>query len=54
VAIIGSRKNLESFLIQNQFNSGNYDFNLVDGLIRDTNQSSSSAEESLNEQIKSF
>ncbi len=54
VSIITSRKSLESFLMQNQFNPGNYELNRVDGLIRDTNQNNSAAEEGLNEQIKSF
>lgn len=54
VAIITSRNNLESFLIQNRFNPGNYEMNRIDNLIRDTNQNNLTAEEGLNEQVKSF
>ncbi|MEN6623479.1 MAG: hypothetical protein ABFD50_18280, partial [Smithella sp.] len=54
VAIINSRQSLESFLIQNQFNPVNYELNRVEGFIRDTNQNNFTAEEGLNEQVKSF
>jgi hypothetical protein len=54
VALISSRKDLDSFLQENQFSSQNYELNRVDRLIKDTAQSNALAEEGLNEQVKSF
>ncbi len=54
VCIISSRKDLEAFLVQNQFDPKNYELNRVDNLIRDTKQNNIIAEEGLNEQVKSF
>jgi hypothetical protein len=54
VAVISSRKDLESFMMQNQFNPANYELNRVNNIIRDTNQNNIAAEDSLNEQVKSF
>lgn len=54
VAIITSRKDLEVFMIQNQFNPRNYELNHIDNIIRDTTQNNFIAQESLNEQVKSF
>jgi hypothetical protein len=54
VAIITSRKNLDSFLTQNQFLSKNYELDRFDNLIKDTIQSNAAAEESLKEQINTF
>lgn len=54
VAIITSRKDLEAFMMQNRFNPRNYELNHIDNIIRDTTQSNFIAQESLNEQVKSF
>jgi hypothetical protein len=54
VAIITSRNNLDAFLTQNQLLAKDYDLNRFDSLIKDTAQSNAAAEESLNEQIKTF
>ena len=54
VAIITSRKNLDAFLTQNQLLAKNYDLSRFDSLIIDTAQSNAAADESLNEQIKTF
>ncbi|PKN67782.1 MAG: hypothetical protein CVU54_16485 [Deltaproteobacteria bacterium HGW-Deltaproteobacteria-12] len=54
VAIISSRKDLETFMMQNQFNPANYELNRANNLIRDTNQNNIAAEDGLNEQVKSF
>ncbi|MEN6374316.1 MAG: hypothetical protein ABFD75_05955 [Smithella sp.] len=54
VAILSSRKDLDTFLTQNQFNPKNYELQRVDNIIRDTNQNNFSAQESLNDQVKSF
>ncbi len=54
VAILSSRKDLDTFLTQNQFNPKNYELQRVDNIIRDTNQNNLTAQESLNEQVKSF
>ena len=54
VAIITSRNNLDSFLTENQLLAKNYDLSRFDSLIKDTAQSNAAAEESLNEQIKTF
>ena len=54
VAILSSRKDLETFLTQNQFNPNNYELQRVDNIIRDTNQNNFTAQEGLNEQVKSF
>jgi hypothetical protein len=54
VAIVKSRKDLDSFMTQNLYDSKKYELNRMDRLINDTNQSNSVAEEGLNEQVKSF
>ena len=54
VTIVKSRKDLDAFMTQNLFVPANYEMNLIDRLIKDTNQSNSVAEEGLNEQVKSF
>ena len=53
-AIIKSRKDLDSFLIANQFSPGNYELDRADKIITNTNQNNASAEEGLNEQVKTF
>jgi hypothetical protein len=54
VAVINSRKDLDAFLIQNQYSPKNYELGLVDRLIKDTNQINAIADEGLSEQVKSF
>jgi hypothetical protein len=54
VAVISSRKDLETFMLQNHFNPVSYELNKVNNLIRDTNQNNVAAEDGLNEQVKSF
>ena len=54
VAIVKSRKDLDTFMTQNLYAPKNYELNRIDRLINDTNQSNSVAEEGLNEQVKSF
>jgi hypothetical protein len=54
VAIVKSRKDLDSFLTQNLYPPKNYELSRIDRLINDTNQSNNVAEEGLNEQVKSF
>jgi len=54
VAIITSKKDLESFLAQNQQSARDLDVGRVEAMIRETAQNNGIAEENLNEQIKSF
>ena len=54
VAVIQSRKDLEAFLTSNQYSSGNYDLDRANKIIANTVQSNAVAEESLNEQVKTF
>ncbi|NTW77839.1 MAG: hypothetical protein HGB33_08755, partial [Syntrophaceae bacterium] len=54
VAIVTSHKDLEAFLTQNQFNPANHELQRVDSIIRDTSQNNFTAQEGLNEQVKSF
>jgi hypothetical protein len=52
--IIKSRKDLDSFLISNQFSPGNYELDRADKIITSTSQNNAAAEEGLNEQVKTF
>ncbi|MCK7506861.1 MAG: hypothetical protein MZV70_24235 [Desulfobacterales bacterium] len=53
-AIIKSRKDLDSFMIANHFSPGNYELDRADKIITNTSQNNASAEEGLNEQVKTF
>jgi len=54
VAIVKSRKDLETFMTQSQYSPQNYELDRIDRIIRETNQNNRVAEEGLNEQVKSF
>ncbi|MGV8056808.1 MAG: hypothetical protein AB2L12_02055 [Smithellaceae bacterium] len=54
VAVVNSRKDLEAFITRNQYAPNNYELSRIDSLIKDTTQSNATAEEGLNEQVKSF
>lgn len=53
-AVIQSRKDLEAFLTGNQYSPGNYDLDRANKVIANTIQGNAAAEESLNEQVKTF
>ncbi len=53
-AVIQSRKDLEAFLTGNQYAAGNYDLDRANKIIANTVQGNAAAEESLNEQVKTF
>jgi hypothetical protein len=54
VAIVKSRKDLDTFMTQNLYPSKNYELDRIDRIISETNQSNKVAEEGLHEQVKSF
>lgn len=53
-AIINTRKELDDFMMQNQYPPKDYSSDKIDSLIKDTAQSNVVTEEVLNEQVKSF
>jgi len=53
-AVIQSRKDLEAFLTGNQYSPGNYDLDRANKIIANTVHGNAAAEESLNEQVKTF
>ena len=54
VAIVKSRKDLDTFMTQNLYPSRNYELDRIDRIISETNQSNKVAEEGLHEQVKAF
>lgn len=52
--VLTSMKDLHAFLSQNNYPAGNYGLGRADGMIRETSQNNSQAEEGLREQIQSF
>jgi predicted nucleic acid-binding Zn-ribbon protein len=52
--VLTSIKDLNAFLSQNNYPAGNYELGRADGMIRETSQNNSQAEEGLREQIQSF
>lgn len=54
VAIIKTRKDLDTFMAQNLYPSKNYELDRIDRIIIDTNQNNKAAEEGLQEQVKAF
>jgi len=53
-AVIQSRQDLEALLTGNQYSPGNYDLDRANKIIANTVQGNAAAEESLNEQVKTF
>lgn len=54
VALIYSRKDLDAFLMANQFSPANYELDSIGRVIANTVQNNAAAEENLNEQVKTF
>ena len=52
--VLTSMKELNAFLSQNHYPAANYRLDRADGMIRETSQNNSQAEEGLREQIQSF
>ena len=52
--VLISMKDLHAFLSQNNYPAGNYELGRADGMIRETSQNNSLAEEGLREQVQSF
>jgi len=52
--VLTSMKDLNAFLSQNHYPAANYRLDRADGMIRETSQNNSQAEEGLREQIQSF